>query len=113
MSLRANAGKSLVNFTDDVGIPASLVHDGTGEFTGKHKEFMKEARKMHIRTWNKVRRTRIMQPNEKFEYLHSIGSCKCRRRRFQSIFGILVLCKRVNCLQGWHDVMIIAQGMKR
>jgi hypothetical protein len=33
-----------------VGIPESLVHNGTGEFTGKHKEFVKEARKMHIKT---------------------------------------------------------------
>jgi hypothetical protein len=50
MSLRADACKSLVDFTDDVDIPESLVHDGAGKFTGKNKEFVKEARKMRIKT---------------------------------------------------------------
>jgi hypothetical protein len=50
MSLRADTGKSFVDFTDDVGIPESLVHIGAGELTGKHKEFVKEARKMRNKT---------------------------------------------------------------
>ena len=49
MTSRADAGKSLVEFTDDVGIPENLITDGAGEFTGKNTEFVKEARRMRIR----------------------------------------------------------------
>jgi hypothetical protein len=43
MSGRTDAAKSLIDFTDDVGIPEELVTDGAGEFTGKNTEFVKEA----------------------------------------------------------------------
>jgi hypothetical protein len=43
MTSRKDAGKSLVDFTDDVGIPERLVMDGATEFTGRHMEFVKEA----------------------------------------------------------------------
>jgi hypothetical protein len=33
---------------DDVGIPERLVTDGAMEFTGRHTEFVKEARRMRI-----------------------------------------------------------------
>jgi len=49
MSGRTDAAKSLVDFTDDVGIPETLVTDGAGEFTGKNTEFTKEARRMRIK----------------------------------------------------------------
>jgi hypothetical protein len=49
MMSRAEAGKSLVEFTDDVGIPESLATDGAGEFTGRSTEFVKEARRMRIK----------------------------------------------------------------
>ena len=45
---RYDAGQSLVDFTDDVGIPDLLVMDGAGEFTGKGKQFMKEVCRMRI-----------------------------------------------------------------
>ena len=45
---RSDVGQSLVDFTDDVGIPERLVTDGAGEFTGKGKQFVKEARHMRI-----------------------------------------------------------------
>ena len=35
MTAQTDAGQSLVDFTDDVGIPERLFTDGTGEFTGK------------------------------------------------------------------------------
>ena len=41
MKSRSDAGQSLVDFTDDVGIPERLVKDGAGELTGKGKKFMK------------------------------------------------------------------------
>jgi hypothetical protein len=52
MTSRADAGKSLIDFTDDVGIPEALVTDGAGEFTGKNTEFIKEARRMRIKLYN-------------------------------------------------------------
>jgi hypothetical protein len=45
MISRKDAGKSLVEFTDDVGIPDRLVTDGATEVTGRHTEFVKEARR--------------------------------------------------------------------
>jgi hypothetical protein len=48
MTSRKDAGKSLVDFTDDVGIPERLVTDGATEFTGRHTEFVKKARQMRI-----------------------------------------------------------------
>ena len=48
MVSRKDAGKSLLEFTDDVGIPDRLVTDGATEFTGRHTEFVKEARRMRI-----------------------------------------------------------------
>jgi hypothetical protein len=48
MAKRDEAGKSLTEFTDDVGIPERLITDGAGEFTGKGTEFIKEARRMRI-----------------------------------------------------------------
>jgi hypothetical protein len=53
MTSRKEAGKSLVYFTDDVGIPERLVTDGATEFTGRHTEFVKEARR--IVTYNRTR----------------------------------------------------------
>ena len=49
MMASSESGQSLVNFTDDVGIPEHLVTDGAGEFTGRVTEFVKEARRMRIR----------------------------------------------------------------
>jgi Reverse transcriptase (RNA-dependent DNA polymerase) len=48
MTSRKDVGKSLIEFTDDVGIPERLVTDGATEFTGRHTEFVKEARRMRI-----------------------------------------------------------------
>jgi hypothetical protein len=46
MTSRKDAGKSLADFTDDVRIPERLITDGATEFTGRHTEFVKEARRM-------------------------------------------------------------------
>ena len=43
-----DAGKSLIEFMDDIGIPKRLITDGTMELMGKHTEFIKEAHQMHI-----------------------------------------------------------------
>ena len=41
MAIRADACKSMVEFTHDVGIPENLVADSTGEFTRKDAKFVK------------------------------------------------------------------------
>ena len=43
MTSRKNARKSLVEFTDDVGIPDILITDGAMEFTSKNTDFIKVA----------------------------------------------------------------------
>ena len=39
MTSRADSGLSLIEFTDDVGIPDDLMTDGAGEFTGRNTVF--------------------------------------------------------------------------
>ena len=48
MTSRKDARKSLIEFTNDVGIPDLLITNGATKFTGKGTEFMKEAHHMHI-----------------------------------------------------------------
>ena len=49
MRARSESGQSLVDFTDNVGIPEHLVTGDAGEFTGRATEFFKEALIMRIR----------------------------------------------------------------
>jgi len=48
---RSQAGITLTEFTDDVGIPEVMITDGAGEFTAKNKDFQKEARQMRIKMY--------------------------------------------------------------
>ena len=43
-TVRADACKSRVEFTQDVSIPENLVTNGTGEFTRKDAKFVKEVK---------------------------------------------------------------------
>jgi hypothetical protein len=43
MTSRKEAAESLIDFTDDVGIPEMLMTDGATEFTGRHTDFIKQA----------------------------------------------------------------------
>ncbi len=43
MMSQKEAAESLIDFTDDVGIPETLVTDSATEFTGKHTDFIKQA----------------------------------------------------------------------
>jgi hypothetical protein len=46
--------KSLIEFTNNVGIPEELLTDGATEVTGEHTEFVKQCHRMRIRTrWTK------------------------------------------------------------
>jgi hypothetical protein len=49
MQAHKNAGESLINFTDDIGITEMLTMDGAGEFTGRYTDFVKHARMMRIK----------------------------------------------------------------
>jgi hypothetical protein len=43
MASQKEAAELLIDFTDDVGIPGTLVTDGATDFTGKHTDFIKQA----------------------------------------------------------------------
>ena len=67
MTSRAEAGRSLVDFTDDVGIPEMLTTDGAGEFTGRNTDLSKkpDACESSSTQQNRDERTRTTQPNER------------------------------------------------
>ena len=54
MAARSEAGKSLIDLTDDVGIPETLVTDGASEFTGKNTNFC-ETSMMHANAFTQDR----------------------------------------------------------
>jgi hypothetical protein len=49
MASQKEAAELLIGFTDDVGIPETLVMYGTTAFTGRHIDFIKQARQMWIK----------------------------------------------------------------
>ena len=69
MTAQSDAGQSLVDFKNDVGIPKRLVTDGAGEFTGKEKHFLKEARCMQIQ----LHTSKQVQKNQNYAAGHEIG----------------------------------------
>ena len=69
MTARSDAGQSLVDFTDDVGIPERLVTVGAGEFTGKGKQFVKEACLMRIQ----LHTIKKVQKNQNYAAERKIG----------------------------------------
>jgi hypothetical protein len=70
----------LINFTDDVGIPETLVTDGATEFTGKHTDFIKQARQM----WIKLHTAEQGRKNQNHKAKWVIGFLlKCWKRRMQ------------------------------
>ena len=42
------AGQSLIDFTDNVGVPETLLPDGVGDFTGRKTEFVKNDRQIRM-----------------------------------------------------------------
>ena len=74
---KADAGQTLNEFAQDVGIPEFLVTDLAGELSGPHTDFMKYVRHLRINThWAKKGRH---QQNHKAE--REIGILKQRWRR--------------------------------
>jgi hypothetical protein len=77
MTSRKDAGESLIDLMDDVGIPEQLVTGGATEFTGRHTEFVKEAWRMRIMlhtTEKRGKRTKITRLSARLDSLQSDGS---------------------------------------
>ena len=74
MESRREAGKSLIDFTDEVGIPEVLWTNEAGEFTGKNTEFVKQSRHMHI----KLRTAEKGRKNQNYAAENEIGTLKKR-----------------------------------
>ena len=55
MMSHKDAGKSLIEFTDDVGIPERLITDGAMEFTGRHRICKRSMPYAHPITYNGTR----------------------------------------------------------
>ena len=68
MTARSESGQSLVDITDDVGIPEYLVTDGAGEFTGRATEFVKEERRMRIRLYTSEQGRKNQKPSSGAQY---------------------------------------------
>ncbi len=49
LNLKARVAQTLSGFTDNVGIPDTLLSDGAAEVTGQHTDFMKEVNRLKIR----------------------------------------------------------------
>ena len=77
MMSQKDAGKSLIEFMDDVGIPEHLITDGVTEFTGKHMNLSKKQGTCTLCCTlpNRTERIRIMWLNGRLGSLPSIGSC--------------------------------------
>jgi hypothetical protein len=111
MTSRKDAGKSLIEFTDDVGIPERLITDRATEFTGPHMEFVKEAWCMRImlHTTEQGRKNQNhAAERERLDSYQSIGNSGQPRKRYQKDFGILDLYMKANYYQEWHKAMIEA-----
>ena len=89
MLTKANAGNSLVDFTDEVGIPQVLMTDLASEFSGQHTDFVKHCRRMRI-TKKRVVTIKIMPLSVKLDSYLRDGDVEWRRKVFQGDFGILV-----------------------
>ena len=110
MVSRKDAGKSLIEFTDDVGIPDRLVTDGATEFTGRHTEFVKEARHMRISLTYHGTRTQESEPpgrtrnwilREALEIADDEKECS------QTTMGLR------SCSPGWHEAVIEGPAMRK
>ena len=76
MTSRKDAGKSLIEFTDDIGIPERLVMDSAMEFTRPHTEFVKEAWHMRImlHTSEQGRKNQNHAAEQEIGFLSKAGS---------------------------------------
>ena len=76
LSSKSKVGQALTEFTDDVGIPDSLMTDGAPEIIGPGTEFMKEVNRLKIR----MRRSEVGRSNQNHAAEREIGELKKRWR---------------------------------
>jgi hypothetical protein len=74
LSSKSKVGQALTEFTDDVGIPDSLMTDGAPEIIGPGTEFMKEVSRLKIR----MRRSEVGRSNQNHAAEQEIGELKKR-----------------------------------
>ena len=76
LSSKSKVGQALTEFSDDVGIPDSLMTDGAPEIVGPGTEFMKEANRLKVR----MRRSEVGRSNQNHIAEREIGELKKRWR---------------------------------
>ena len=76
LSSKSRVGQALTEFTDDVGIPDTLMSDGAPELVGPHTEFMKEVHRLKIR----LKRSEVGRSNQNYAAEREIGELKKRWR---------------------------------
>ena len=81
MMARSESGQSLVEFTDDVGIPKHLVTDVAGEFTGRATEFVKESCRMRIRLHTSEQGRKNQNQSEKRDIGFLAKRCRARMHK--------------------------------
>ena len=98
MTLQKDAGKSLIEFTDDVNIPEWLIIDGLLSLLGGTWNLTKRLKGCvsYCTLWSKDEKTRIMLLGVKSEFSLRDGSYGWQRRMFLSNVGILGSSTRVN-----------------
>ena len=74
---RREAGYSLIDFTDNVGVYETLLTDGSGEFTGWNTEFVKHAKRIQT----KLQNSEQGRHNQNHAAEHEIGSLANHSRR--------------------------------
>ena len=84
MLTKADAGNSLVDFTDEVGIPQVLMTDLASELSGQHTDFVDLITKKRVLT------IKIIPLSVKLDSYLRDGDVEWRRKVFQGDFGILV-----------------------
>ncbi len=72
LNSKARVAQALTEFTDDVGIPDTLLSDGAAELTGQHTDVMKEVNRLKIR----LRRSDAGQSNQNYAAKREIGELK-------------------------------------
>ena len=74
MTSRKDVGKTLTDFSDDVGIPNILIMDGAAELTGRHTEFMKEVNRLKVQ----LHQAKKGRKNQNYAAEREIGEVKKR-----------------------------------
>ena len=73
MNTKSRVAQALTEFTDDVGIPDTLLSDGAPEIVGPKTEFMKEVHRLQVR----IKRSEVGRSNQKnYAAEHEIGELK-------------------------------------